>query len=50
MEYGVVGKHTRLCAFIPDIGTHVMEWPCQEQRGPGPLLFTPIQYGPLCGL
>jgi len=22
MEYAVVGKHTRLCAFIPDIGTH----------------------------
>ena len=35
---------------FPTLAPTVMEWPCQEQRGPGPLLFTPIQYGPLCGL
>ena len=29
-----MGNTTRLRTFIPDIGTHLLKWPCQERRGP----------------
>ena len=32
----------RLCTFIPDTGTTLPEWPCQEQRGSGLTASSPV--------